>query len=97
MIELAADHVVVTVEKVVSTTITYRGRGRGGIDDVSEEHCGENSVVRFGRTGTAEKLVDLIPHSVTVLRPIEMVCAGKFDHPGSLTALSDEPSLSDRV
>ena len=36
--ELAADHAVVTVEKVVPTPITYRGRGCGGIDDVSEEH-----------------------------------------------------------
>ena len=79
--EFAANHGVVTIEKIAPTAVAERGRFFRRADDVREEHRCENAVRLRASTHPGQELLDLSQDRVHVTEPWKVIFPGQFDEP----------------
>jgi len=79
--ELGAHTLVVAVEDVSPASVPELGGPVGGIDEVSEQHCGQDPLGAGPAPGAGDELLDLVEHRAGVADPVDGISPGQLDVP----------------
>src|SRR6478736_8537232 len=88
-LELAPDVGIVPAEQLFPSPVAELDRSLRGVDDVGEQHGGQDALDRRQRPDTGEELLDLVEQGVGVAREEQVVGALEFDEFGPGEAVAE--------
>jgi hypothetical protein len=88
-LELAPNLGIVPAEQLLPPLVAELDRSLRGVDDVGEQHSGQDALDRRQRPDTGEELLDLVEQGVGVVREEQVVGALELDKLGPRDAVGE--------